>query len=102
MYDTPESVAALVQDKQVHRDVYTSPEVFRLEMKHLFANAWVFVGHESQTPNKGDYFSTSIGDQPVIQVRHTGPFWNDDGIPKGADGGTVFFSRAIHILLICN
>lgn len=71
MYDTPEAVAALVQDKQVHRDVYTSPEVFRLEMKHLFANAWVFVGHESQTPNKGDYFSTSIGDQPVIQVRHT-------------------------------
>ena len=70
-YDSPESIKALVQGHQVHRDVYTSPEVFRLEMKHLFPNSWVFVGHESQTPKPGDYFSTSIGDQPVIQVRHS-------------------------------
>jgi phenylpropionate dioxygenase-like ring-hydroxylating dioxygenase large terminal subunit len=67
----PEAIAALVQDTQVHRDVYINEEVFRLEMKHLFANSWVFVGHESQTPNKGDYFATSVGDQPVIQVRHS-------------------------------
>ncbi|MCB1341314.1 MAG: Rieske 2Fe-2S domain-containing protein [Pseudooceanicola sp.] len=71
MYETADSIAALVQGRQVHRDVYTSPEVFRQEMKHLFANAWVFVGHESQTPKPGDYFATSIGDQPVIQVRHS-------------------------------
>ncbi|NCF48170.1 MAG: Rieske 2Fe-2S domain-containing protein [Bacteroidetes bacterium] len=45
--------------------------VFELEMRHLFNNVWVFVGHESQTPNKGDYFTTQIGDQPVIQVRHS-------------------------------
>jgi phenylpropionate dioxygenase-like ring-hydroxylating dioxygenase large terminal subunit len=66
-----EAVAALVRGREVHRDVYIDPEVFRLEMKHLFANAWVFVGHDSQTPNKGDYFTTQIGDQPVIMVRHT-------------------------------
>ncbi|PTX51808.1 phenylpropionate dioxygenase-like ring-hydroxylating dioxygenase large terminal subunit [Gemmobacter caeni] len=65
------AVAALVQGHQVHRDVYIDPEVYRLEMKHLFANAWIFVGHDSQTPNKGDYFTTMVGDQPVIQVRHT-------------------------------
>ena len=70
-YDSPAALAALVQPHQVHRDIYTDPEVFQQEMKHLFANAWVFVGHESQTPNKGDYFSTHIGTQPVIQVRHS-------------------------------
>ena len=70
-YDTAQSVAALVNGHQVHRDVYTSQEVYRLEMRHLFANAWVFVGHDSQTPNKGDYITTQIGDQPVIQVRHS-------------------------------
>ncbi|MFP4274894.1 MAG: aromatic ring-hydroxylating dioxygenase subunit alpha [Paracoccaceae bacterium] len=69
--DNPAAIKALVQGAQVHRDVYIAPEVYRLEMKHLFANAWVFVGHDSQTPNKGDYFTTQIGDQPVIMVRHT-------------------------------
>ncbi|MFT7595498.1 MAG: phenylpropionate dioxygenase-like ring-hydroxylating dioxygenase large terminal subunit [Paracoccaceae bacterium] len=69
--DNPKAVAGLFEGHQVHRDVYINPEVYRLEMKHLFANAWVFVGHDSQTPNKGDYFSTQVGDQPVIQVRHS-------------------------------
>ena len=64
-------IRALVQSHQVHRDVYTSQAVYRAEMKHLFANAWVFVGHDSQTPEKGDYITTQIGDQPVIQVRHS-------------------------------
>ncbi|MCM2563164.1 aromatic ring-hydroxylating dioxygenase subunit alpha [Lutimaribacter sp. EGI FJ00015] len=69
--DNREAVAALVRGREVHRDVYIDDEVFRLEMKHLFANTWVFVGHDSQTPNKGDYFTTQVGDQPVIMVRHT-------------------------------
>ncbi|MFK7837344.1 MAG: aromatic ring-hydroxylating dioxygenase subunit alpha [Sulfitobacter sp.] len=60
----------LVHPNQVHRDVYINQDVYKLEMRHVFANAWVFVGHESQTPNKGDYFATQVGDQPVIQVRH--------------------------------
>ncbi|PQO23349.1 oxidoreductase [Rhodobacteraceae bacterium WD3A24] len=68
---TRAAMEALVTPYQVHRDLYTSPEIYRLEMKHLFANTWVYVGHESQTPNKGDYFTTQIGDQPVIQVRHS-------------------------------
>ncbi|WP_158964974.1 aromatic ring-hydroxylating dioxygenase subunit alpha [Chachezhania sediminis] len=70
-YRTRNDIEALVTPEQVHRDVYISDELFRLEMKHLFANTWVFVGHDSQVPNKGDYYTTQIGDQPVIMVRHT-------------------------------
>lgn len=66
----PVAAAALIEPHQVHRDVYINQDVYALEMAHVFTNAWVFVGHESQTPNKGDYFATQIGDQPVIQVRH--------------------------------
>lgn len=66
-----DDIRALVKGPQVHRDVYISEEVFRAEMKHLFANAWIYVGHDSQTPNKGDYITTQIGDQPVIMVRHS-------------------------------
>lgn len=67
----PAAVAALVQQHQVHRDTYIDQEIFDLEMTHLFANTWVFIGHESQTPNKGDYITTQVGDQPVIMVRHS-------------------------------
>ncbi len=65
------TIADLVRPTEVHRDIYIDEDVFRLEMKHLFANCWVFVGHDSQAPNKGDYFTTEIGTQPVIMVRHT-------------------------------
>ncbi|MBA4491089.1 aromatic ring-hydroxylating dioxygenase subunit alpha [Paracoccus sp. S1E-3] len=64
-------IDALIRPQQVHRDVYTSPEVYRLEMKHLFPNVWVYVGHDSQTPNKGDYITAQIGDQPLLMVRHS-------------------------------
>ncbi|RMF36599.1 MAG: oxidoreductase [Alphaproteobacteria bacterium] len=64
-------IRALFRGAEVHRDVYTSPDIYRLEMRHLFTNTWVFVGHDSQTPKPGDYFTTRIGDQPVIQVRHS-------------------------------
>ena len=86
-YRTKQDIEALVTPFQVHRDVYTSDEVYRLEMKHLFANSWVFVGHDSQTPNKGDYYTTQIGDQPVIQVRHS------DGEVK------VLHNRCFHTIL---
>ncbi|MCE8555342.1 Rieske 2Fe-2S domain-containing protein [Ruegeria pomeroyi] len=66
-----DDIRAMIQPGQVHRDVYISDAVYQLEMRHLFTNAWVFVGHDSQTPNKGDYITTQVGDQPVIMVRHT-------------------------------
>jgi benzoate/toluate 1,2-dioxygenase subunit alpha len=65
-----EAVRALVRETEVHRDVYIDEEVFRLEMEHLFANAWIYVGHDSQVPKAGDYITTSIGSQPVLMVRH--------------------------------
>jgi hypothetical protein len=66
-----EAVRDLVRETEVHRDVYIDAGVFALEMKHLFSNTWVYVGHDSQVPNAGDYFGTAIGTQPVLMVRHT-------------------------------
>ncbi|QOZ30088.1 aromatic ring-hydroxylating dioxygenase subunit alpha [Bradyrhizobium sp. CCBAU 51753] len=78
------AIRALVRDQEVHRDVYVSEEVFQLEMEHLFPNSWVYVGHDSQVPNAGDYFGTTIGTQPVLLVRHT------DGTVR------VLFNRCPH------
>lgn len=62
--------ASLVRDGEVHRDLFIDQGVFEQEMRQLFANSWVYVGHESQIPARGDYYATTIGDQPVIMVRH--------------------------------
>ncbi len=59
----------LVQPDRVHRDVYTSPDVFKQEMDQLWTRTWVFVGHDSQIPAEGDYYTTTIGLQPVMMVR---------------------------------
>lgn len=65
-----EAVASLVNEREVHRDLYIDQELFELETEHLFANAWIYVGHDSQVPATGDYFGTEIGRQPVLMVRH--------------------------------
>ena len=65
-----EALASLVGPAEVHRDVYVDDEVFALEMRHLFANTWVYVGHESEAPSPGDFITTEIGARPVIMVRH--------------------------------
>src|SRR3954467_126068 len=66
-----DAVRGLIRETEVHRDVYIDEEVFQLEMEHLFANTWVYVGHDSQVPNPGDYFGTTVGTQPILMVRHT-------------------------------
>jgi benzoate/toluate 1,2-dioxygenase alpha subunit len=69
--DDVRALAGLVEPDRVHRDVYCDPEVFQLEMERLWARTWIYVGHASQVPKAGDYFTCDIGAQPVIMVRHT-------------------------------
>lgn len=67
----PEAIRALVRANEVHKEVFISQELFELEMERLFRNTWVYVGHDSQVPNPGDFFTTTVGDQNVVMVRHT-------------------------------
>ena len=59
----------LVQEDRVHRRVYTDPQIFDEEMDRIFSRTWVFVGHESEVPQPGDFKTDSIGRRPVIMVR---------------------------------
>ena len=63
-------ITELVKDDRVHRSIYTDPAIFDLEMERLWGRAWIYVGHESQVKNPGDYFTTNIALQPVILTRH--------------------------------
>ena len=55
---------------RVKRSVFNDPELFDLEMKHIFEGNWIYLAHESQVPNINDYFTTTIGRQPVMITRN--------------------------------
>ena len=65
----PGDYARLVEPARVHKSVYADPAVFDAEMERIFGRAWIYVGHESQTPSPGNYWTTLIGREPVIMVR---------------------------------
>jgi benzoate/toluate 1,2-dioxygenase alpha subunit len=54
---------------RANRRIFTDEEIFELEMTHIFEGNWIYLAHESQLPNPGDYFTTSIGRQPVVITR---------------------------------
>jgi len=54
---------------RVHRQIYSDPAIFEVEMQRIFGRAWIYIGHESQVKNPGDYFATQIGRRPVVMVR---------------------------------
>ena len=63
-------IKSLVRPDRVHRAVYTDPAIFDLELDRLFGRAWLVVGHESQIPRHGDFFTTRLGREPVVVARH--------------------------------
>ncbi len=67
---TAAQLAELVREDSVHKNVYTDPAIFELELERIWGRAWVYVGHDSQVKEPGDYFATAIGRQPVIMTRH--------------------------------
>ncbi len=62
-------LADLVQPDRVHKSVYADPAIFDLEMDRIFGRAWIYVGHESQVPNAGDYAQALIGREKVFMIR---------------------------------
>lgn len=65
-----EHLAELVEPTRLHRSIYTDPEIFELEMTRIWGSAWIFIGHESQVKNPGDYYTTHINHKiPVMMTR---------------------------------
>jgi phenylpropionate dioxygenase-like ring-hydroxylating dioxygenase large terminal subunit len=68
---TRDDVDALVdlQRARLHMRIYTDPAVFRAEIRRIFYRTWLFVAHESELPNPGDFTTTYMGLVPVIVTR---------------------------------
>jgi phenylpropionate dioxygenase-like ring-hydroxylating dioxygenase large terminal subunit len=65
----PTRYSTLVEDHRVHGSLYVDPDVFDDEMRAIFTDGWVFVGHESEVPSPGDWVTRRLGREPVIMVR---------------------------------
>lgn len=62
---------------EVDRRIYSNAEVFEAEMEHIFGRAWLFLCHETQIPDRGDFFESVMGRDNVLVVRQK------DGTIKG-------------------
>jgi nitrite reductase/ring-hydroxylating ferredoxin subunit len=67
------SSAALVQEEakdfRVHACLYTDPLLYEQEMRQIFEQSWVYIGHASEVAHAGDYRTGRIGTQPIILTR---------------------------------
>ena len=52
-----------------HRSTMTSPEIFELEQQRIFEKCWLYLGHESEIPNPGDFVRRDIAGRPIFFVR---------------------------------
>ena len=73
---TRELADLITDDWRLHGSIYTSPEIFALERERIFRTSWLYVAHESEVREPGDYKTTYAGTQPVI-------------VARGADDGEV-------------
>jgi len=53
----------------LHQNFYEDPEIYQEEIERIFMKSWLYAGHISQIPNKGDYFLYEIDRESVIIIR---------------------------------
>jgi phenylpropionate dioxygenase-like ring-hydroxylating dioxygenase large terminal subunit len=64
-----DTVLADVRLGMIPAHIYNDEEIFRLERERLFSRAWIFVGHESEVPQQGDYVVRRVLQDSFIIAR---------------------------------
>ena len=49
--------------------VFFDPEIYSLEQERVFTQCWLFVAHESEISQPGDFVTRTMGEDPVIVWR---------------------------------
>ena len=54
--------------------MYTSEAIFKLEIENIFHRCWLYIGHESEIPNPGDYRLRTMGASRIMVRGHDGVY----------------------------
>jgi len=57
--------------------IFTDESIFAREQETIFATAWLFVTHETEVANPGDFRVCSVAGKPILLVR------SEDGVLRG-------------------
>lgn len=64
-----EAIAKLDPDRVVDNRTYVDPAVYKLELERVFDRCWLFVAHESELPEPGDYVTARVAENPIVVAR---------------------------------
>lgn len=66
-----QSFADLVDKKcgVVSRRIFIEQDIYEAELQQIFARCWLYLAHESEIPNPGDFVNVYMGEDPVIVAR---------------------------------
>ena len=53
----------------IDRSVFTDRRLYAQEQARVFATSWLFLGHVEQLQKAGDFFTTFMGEDPVIVTK---------------------------------
>ena len=69
-------ISELVYDRpdlgkfRVHRSSMLSSDIYELERRRIFDKCWLYLGHESEVPNTGDYVRRVVAERALFFARN--------------------------------
>src|SRR6185437_1193198 len=57
------------RETALQREFYCSQEDYELDLKMIWYRDWLFVGHDCEVPNAGNFLTVQIGEYPVLVAR---------------------------------
>ncbi|MGB8684462.1 MAG: aromatic ring-hydroxylating dioxygenase subunit alpha [Candidatus Binatus sp.] len=71
VYADASIASALERGDTLPANWYIDSQIFDYEKDRIFHRTWQYVGHTGRVSTAGDFFTTNLGDLPVVVVRDT-------------------------------